>query len=205
VSRLLDAEGHQVTVIDSNWAALKRLGPEFKGRTITGGGFDRDVLLRAGIEQAEAFAAASSSDSVNIVAARVARNIFHVPRVVARLYEPRRAEVYRKLGLVTFSSSTWGAERLRELLTHSALDPVLSLGSGEVSVITVEAPPHLVGRTVHDLTAPGEIGVMALTREGRALIPLFGTQFRAGDLIHVVVAAGAMARLEGWLGLAEGG
>ncbi len=205
VSRLLDGEGHEVSVIDYDPDALNRLGPDFKGRKFVGIGFDRDVLLKAGIEQAEAFASASSSDSANIVAARIARHIFHVPRVAARLYDPRRAEIYRRLGLVTFSTTTWGAERLRELLTHSALDPVLSLGSGEVSVISVEAPPHLVGRTVHDLTAPGEIGVAALTRDGRALIPLYGTQFRAGDLLHVVVAAGAMDRLEQWLGLAEGG
>ncbi len=91
--------------------------------------------LKAGIEQADAFAATSASDNANVVAARIARNIFHVPRVVARLYDPRRAEIYQRLGLLTISSTTWGAKRIHELLTHSELDPVLTFGSGEVSLL----------------------------------------------------------------------
>jgi trk system potassium uptake protein len=201
VSRLMADEGHEVTVIDYDAAALARLGPEFKGHKVTGVGFDRNVLLEAGIEQADAFAATSSSDNANIIAARVAHNVFHVPKVVARLFDPRRAEIYRRLGLMTISSTAWGAERIHELLTHRDLDPVLTFGNGEVCLISVEAPPQLVGRTVHNLTVPGEISVVALTREGQALLPLFGTQLRTGDLIHLAVLASAMERLESWLGL----
>ncbi|HLF01935.1 MAG TPA: TrkA family potassium uptake protein [Anaerolineales bacterium] len=205
VSRLMADEGHDVTVIDQDEAALARLGPGFKGRKVKGIGFDRKVLLEAGIGQADAFAATSSSDNANIVAARIARNVFHVPKVVARLYDPRRTEIYRRLGLVTISSTTWGAERIREVLTHGQFDPVVTFGNGEVAVLTIEAPPLLAGRTVKDVTAPGEISVIAITREGRAFIPAFGTQIQADDSIHLTVLAGAMERLESWLGLGEGG
>ena len=205
VSRLMAREGHDVVVVDYDAAALARLGPDFRGRKIKGLGFDRQVLIDAGIERAEAFAATSSSDNANIIAARVARNVFHVPKVVARLYDPRRAEIYRRLGLVTISSTTWGAERIHELLTHADLDPVLTFGSGEVSLIAIETPPQLVGRTVKDITVPGEIGVVVLTREGKGLIPALGAQFRAGDLIYFVVLASAIERFESMLGLGEGG
>lgn len=205
VSRLMADEGHAVTVIDYDGAALERLGPAFKGRTVKGLGFDRKILLEAGIEQAEAFAATSSSDNANIVAARIARNVFHVPKVVARLFDPRRAEIYQRLGLVTISSTTWGAERIHELLTHRDLDPVLTFGNGEVSLLNIEVPPQWVGRAVQHLTVSGELNVIAITREETAFIPALGTLFRAGDVIHLVVLAGAMERLEAWLGLGSAG
>src|SRR5512136_2087615 len=171
LARLLVDEGHQVAVIDYDARALERLGPNFKGQKIVGIGFDRDVLVKAGIEQADAFAAASSSDNVNIVAARIAHNIFHVPRVVARLFDPQRAEIYRRLGMLTISSTTWGAERLREMLTSAELDPIVSFGSGEVSLVNIDVPPHLVGRMVKDLTVPSEIIIVSITRQGAAFIP----------------------------------
>lgn len=105
LANLMSAEGHQVTVIDYEQDALNRLGQNFPGQLIKGVGFDHDVLLNAGIETADAFAATSSSDNANILAARIARNIYHVPRVVARLYDPRRAEIYQRLGLRTISST----------------------------------------------------------------------------------------------------
>lgn len=205
VSRLMADEGHAVAVIDQDPEALARLGPTFRGQTVLGLGFDRRVLLEAGIETADGFVATSSSDNANIVAARLARNVFHVPKVVARLYDPRRAEIYRRLGLVTISSTTWGAERIHELLSHGDLDPVHTFGSGEVCLLSVDAPPHLVGRTVHNLAVPGEIVVVALTRDGRALIPSLGTQFRRGDVLHLAVLAEAMGRLESLLDLSYSG
>lgn len=201
VSRLMAGEDHAVAVIDQNPEALARLGPEFRGQKVLGLGFDRRVLLEAGIETAEGFVATSSSDNANIVAARLARNVFHVPKVVARLYDPRRAEIYRRLGLVTISSTTWGAERIHELLSHADLDPVHTFGSGEVCLLSVDAPPHLIGRTVQNLAIPGEIIVVAVTRDGRALIPSLGTQFRSGDVLHLAVLAEAMGRLEALLDL----
>jgi trk system potassium uptake protein len=201
VARILDAEGHVVTIIDYNAEALARLGSDFRGRKVNGIGFDRSVLMEAGIENADAFTATSSSDNANIVAARVARNIFHVPKVIARLYDPRRAEIYQRLGLLTISSTTWGAQRIYELLTHDSLDPMLSFGNGEVKLLTLELPPQLEDREVHDITVPGEVHVVAITREGRAMLPTLGTVFRKGDLVCLSVLASAMDRLEGLLGL----
>ena len=113
VSKLLIEQQHEVTIIDHDANAGKHVAPGFKAHIISGVGFDRDVLIRAGIEQAEAFVASSTSDNANIVAARIARNIFHVPRVVARLYDPRRAEIYQRLGLTTVSATNWAAGRSR--------------------------------------------------------------------------------------------
>lgn len=205
LARLLVTEDHQVVVIDQDGSALERLGPNFKGQRITGIGFDRDVLIRAGIEQADAFAAASSSDNANIVAARIAHNIFHVPRVVARLFDPRRAEIYRRLGMLTISSTTWGAERIREMLTSAELDPVLSFGSGEVSLLNIELPPQLVGRMVKDLSVPTEIVVIAITRQGAAFIPTMGSQFKEGDILQVALQSSSLERFKTLLGLSEGG
>jgi trk system potassium uptake protein len=204
LARLMSEEGHDVAVIDYSDHALARLGPDFKGRRVRGVGFDREVLLRAGIESADGFAATSSSDNVNAVAARVARTLFHVPRVVARLFDPERAEVYKRLGLATISSTSWGAERIRELLTHADLDSVRSFGTGEVQLLEIEVPSALVGRSVRDLSVPSEVSVIAITRDGRALLPMLGTAFRVGDIIHLAVLSDAMARVETLLGLGEG-
>ncbi len=205
LARLLVDEGHQVSVIDYDARALERLGTNFKGQRIAGVGFDREVLLNAGIEQADAFAAASSSDNVNIVAARIAHNIFHVPRVVARLFDPQRAEIYRRLGMLTISSTTWGAERLRELLTSADLDPIISLGSGEVNLVNIDIPSHLVGRMVKDLTVPSEIVIVSITRQGAAFIPTLGSQFKDGDVAQVAILATALERFKTLLGIMEGG
>jgi len=200
-SMSLDQHGHDVTVIDHDANASGRLGKSFRGRVVPGLGFDRDVLGNAGIEQADAFVAASQSDNANIVAARIARTIFHVPRVVARLYDPRRAEIYQRLGVTTISSTTWGAERIRQILSHTDLDVWSTFGRGEVSIVSIEAPQPLVGHSVAQLNVPGEVIVIAITRDDKALMPISGTEFREGDLIHLAVLASAMTRLEEMLGL----
>jgi trk system potassium uptake protein TrkA len=197
----LDQRGHEVTVIDHDANSDGRLGPEFRGRVIKGVGFDRVVLLQAGIETAEAFVAASSSDNANIVAARIARYIFKVPRVIARLYDPLRAEVYKRLGLTTISTTTWGAERIYELITHTDLDVTHTFGRGEVSILSVEASYELAGRSVREISIPGEISVISITREDRAFIPSAGTTFREGDVLHLTVMASAMGRVEQMLGM----
>ncbi len=202
VSNLLANRGHDVTVIDHRDAdALTRLGPNFKGRVINGLGFDRQVLLEAGIEHAEGFVAASASDNANIVGARIARNVFYVPRVVARMYDPRRAEIYQRLGLMTISSTELGVRQIYELVTHTDLDVVKKFGRGEVSLITVEAGPHLAGRSVRDLSISGEVSVVSITRDDRAYIPSTGTEFREGDILHLAVLATSMTRLEEMLGI----
>jgi trk system potassium uptake protein TrkA len=205
VSLLMSREGHDVRVIDYEAAALARLGPGFRGKRIRGIGFDRDILMQAGIEEADAFAATSSSDNANILAARIARNIFSVPRVVARLYDPRQAEIYQRLGLLTISSTEWGAQRIHELLSHSELDPILTFGNGQVSLLSIEVPPHLIGKNVKNLVIPGEINVIAITRRDRAFLPMLGADFRNGDILHLVILAEAMSRVKDMLGLSEGG
>jgi trk system potassium uptake protein len=201
VSLFMDREGHSVTVIDADARALDHIDASFKGHKVCGVGFDRQVLIRAGIESADAFVASSASDNANIVAARIARNIFHVPRVIARLYDPRRAEIYRRLGLVTISMTAWGVERINELLAHTNLDPVMAFGRGEVSLVAVEVPLRLAGRTVSQVSIPGEILVAAITRQGEALVPTLGTEFSQGDIVHFAVQAHAMERLEALLEL----
>lgn len=202
VSLLLAERGHDVTVIDHrDTDATLRLGPKFKGRVINGLGFDENILIQAGIKQADAFIAASSSDNANIVGARIARNIFQVPRVAARLFDPRRAEIYQRLGLKTISTTTMGAERIYELITHSDLDVLHNFGHGEVSVVAAEVSSNLAGRTVRDLNVPGEFSVVSITREEKAFIPSPGTEFRVGDLLHLVVQSSALSRLQDMLGL----
>jgi trk system potassium uptake protein len=205
LSNLLLDEGHRVVVIDDDPRELERLGPNFRGTTLRGVGFDRDVMLRAGIEEAEAFAATSRSDNANIVAARIARQVFRVPRVVARIQEPRKVEIYRRLGLITISPAHWGAQRISELLTHSDMAPVMTVGNGEVSVVAIEVPPHLEGRMVRDLIVPGEVIVFAITREDSGILPTTGTELYAGDVLHMAVLAGSMDRLDAMLGLSTGG
>jgi len=196
----LSRRGFDVTVVDREPAAFERLGASFRGETVTGGGIDRDVLLKAGIERADGLAAVTSSDEVNVVAARLARRLFRVPRVVARLYEPGKAEVYRRLGLQTISHVTWGISRIIELLCYSKLETIKTLGSGEVDVVEAEVPHLLVGRTVNDMTVPGEIHVVAVTRQGKTFLPTPGTEFHEGDLVHVALLASSSERLQAILG-----
>jgi trk system potassium uptake protein TrkA len=167
---------------------------------VAGVGFDRDVLLRAGVERADGLAAVTASDEVNVVAARLARQVFHVPRVVARLYDPRKAEIYRRLGILTISTTTWGIQRIAELLSYSDLDVVLSLSS-DVDLVQVNVPPLLVGRTAQALIVPGEANIVAIGRGGRTLLPAPGTTFQEGDLIYLAVLAASADRLKRLLAL----
>ncbi len=188
-------KGHIVTVVDSNPRAFDRLGPEFRGRTVQGDGFAEDALKRAGIETADAFAAVTTSDSVNIVAARVARDLFHVAHVVARVYNPRRAPIYEKLGLQTVASSSWGAQRVELLLLHPGLQSVYAAGNGEVQLYEVSIPHEWEGRTVGELV-PAEGAVpAALARGGRASLPGRDTLLKAHDLLQVSATAEGAAIL----------
>ena len=189
-------DGHDVTVVDKNPQAFYRLGAGFKGATVEGVGFDRDVLIRAGVERADALAATTSGDNSNIITARVARNVFHVPKVIARLYDPRRAEIYQRLGLQTVSSTAWGVSRAVQLLTHAELYVTATLGSGDVEIIELEVPPHWASRTVNNANVPGEINVVAVTRQGKTFVPVTGTVFQDGDRAAVAVLAAARERLE---------
>jgi trk system potassium uptake protein len=201
VSLLLASQGHEVTVIDHDDNAPLRLGKEFKGKIVHGLGFDRNVLIEAGVETAEGFVAASSSDNANIVAARIVRKIFRVPRVVARLYDPARAEVYFRLGLTTISSTAWGAERIIEVITHTDLDVLHIFRDGGTTIVRVETPVRLYGHRPVQMNIPGEIMVISITRNDHTFIPVSGTEFQEGDVIYLAVIPSAMVRLEELLGI----
>jgi trk system potassium uptake protein TrkA len=195
LTRTLSQHGHAVTVVDKDPLAVTGIGSAFTGQTIVGSGFDRDVLVQAGIERADGLAAVTGSDEANAVIARLTRQVFRVPRVVARLYDPRKAEVYRRLGLQTINPVTWGIHRIAELLRYAQLQPIVSLGSGDVDLVETEIPPLLVGRTVHEVTIHGEVHVTAISRGGKTFLPTLGTTFQEGDLLHIAVLATSANRL----------
>jgi trk system potassium uptake protein TrkA len=171
-----------------------------KVTTVRGIGFDRDVLVQAGIQHADGLAAATGVDEANVVVARLARQIFRVPRVVARVYEPRNAEIYRRLGIVTVSPLAWGVDRMAEALEGTEAAPVFSLGSGEVNFVIVDVTPLLVGRPVRALTVPQELHVTAIVRNGHALLPASDTVLQTGDRLCLAVTARASTRLSSMMG-----
>jgi trk system potassium uptake protein TrkA len=200
LAKTLIGRGHSVTVVDKDPLAFEKLGDHFKGQMIFGIGFDREVLLKAGIERADGVAAVTSSDEANVVASRIARDFFHVPRVVARLYDVRQAEIYKRLGIQTIAPTGWGINRIADLLLYSPLETVFSLGSGEVELVVAEVPQLLVGKTVRDLTVVGEIHVVSITRANKTFLPTLGTIFREGDLLYLAVLTTSTNRLKELLG-----
>lgn len=199
LASLLAQDGHQVAIVDRNPAAFGRLAPSFAGRTIVGDAFDLGTLQAAEIERADAFATVTAGDNTNYVLAAMARRRFRVPRVVARIYDPIRADIYRRLGVPTISSTTWGANKIRDLLLYVGLTSVLTIANAEVEVVEVGVGPDLAGFEVKSLSVPEEIQVIAIVRGGRAFIPSPLAVFNAGDLLYVAVAAGAKERLESML------
>lgn len=198
LAQTLVRRDHSVTIIDKNVDAFIRLGTNFNGKTIEGIGFDRDVLLKAGIERTDCLAAVTNSDEANVVTAQVARHVFHVPRVVARLYDPRQAEIYNRLGLSTIAPNQWGVQRIAELLVYSQMDVVFNLGH-EVGIVEIEIPHLLSGRTVNDLTIPGDVSVIAINRQNHTTLPTFGTVFQTGDRVFLAVMHTAVERLNNML------
>lgn len=200
LAHILSHRGHAVTVIDKDQAAVTALETGFSGRTLIGSGFDRDLLIRAGIERSDGLAAVTGSDETNVVSAQLARRLFQVPKAIARVYDPRKAEMYRRLGIQTLNPITWGSNRIAELLSYSHLDTIVSLGSGEVDVVEAEIPPLWVGRTVSEATISGELHVTAISRSGHTFLPTASAVFHAGDVVHVVVQTASADRLKGFLG-----
>ncbi len=188
--------GHSVTVIDSNRMAFEKLGSAFNGRTLEGVGFDWDVLTRADIAHAEAVVAVTSSDNVNAVVARLARQVFQVPKVIARMYDTRKAEIYEQFGIQTLSTTKWGIKRSAELLSYTPFKTTVSLGSGEVDIVEIEISARLAGSTVAQLTVPGEIQIVAVNRKEKTFLPTLGTELMEQDHVYVAKAAGAGARLK---------
>jgi trk system potassium uptake protein TrkA len=183
----LEAAGHSVAIIDQSKEAFRRLGSDFKGRTILGVGFDRDTLLEAGIDGADAFAAVSNGDNSNILAARVARENYGVTNVVARIYDPGRAEIYQRLGIPTVATVIWASDQiLRRILPGGARSEWRD-ATGTVQLLEVH--PHLnwYGRPIAELETATESRVAFLTRLGEALIPDEHTVLQDGDLVHMTI------------------
>ena len=188
-------QGHDVTVVDVKPDAFNNLGPEFRGRTVQGICFDHDVLKRAGIETADGFAAATSSDNANIIAAKIARDIFGVKNVVVRVYNPGRRELYERMGMQAVASSSWGALRMEQLLTHPGVIDVETIGHGEVRLLEVKVPESWAGRPITNLL-DGRAIIGAVTRAGRAFVPQSGDYFRADDLVYISLPAELLPRLK---------
>ncbi len=181
----LEDRDHSVAVIDSNPDAFRRLGPGFAGTTVTGVGFDRDVLEAAGIDRAAAFAAVSSGDNSNIISARVAREQFGITNVVARIYDPGRAEVYQRLGITTVATVQWTADQVLRRLLPAGAEAVFRDPSGSVRVDEIPAPDGWVGQTVAELQDGTGARVAFLTRLGAGLIPTRHSIIQSGDLLNL--------------------
>jgi len=200
----LEAAGHSVAIIDQSKDAFRRLGADFKGRTILGVGFDRDTLLEAGIDGADAFAAVSNGDNSNILAARVARENYGVTNVVARIYDPGRAEIYQRLGIPTVATVSWASDQiLRRILPGGARSEWRD-ATGTVQLLEVH--PHLnwYGRPISELETATESRVAFLTRLGDALIPDEHTVLQDGDLVHMTIIDEKLAIAEAVLSKGPG-
>lgn len=183
----LEERGHQVAIIDQVPEAFRRLGPTFEGRTVTGVGFDPDVLKEAGIEHADAFAAVSSGDNSNIIGSRVAREEFGVQTVAARIYDQGRAEVYERLGIPTVATVRWAADQLRRRILPEGSESEWVDPSGEIRLAEVHVDRGWRGRTVGQLEEATAVRVAFLTRLGKGMLPTAETVIQDGDLVHVVM------------------
>jgi len=175
--------GHRVTVIDPVRASFDNLSPDFRGQTIEGEALNQDVLRRAGIAQADGLAAATNIDSVNAVVAHVASDVYHVPNVVVRNYDPHWRAVHETFGLHVVSSTSWGAQRMEEMLYQSEIHTVFSAGNGEVEIYEFGVPAAWNGARLADLFPDGPCTVAAITRAGRAQLPADDTPLETGDVI----------------------
>lgn len=192
----LQNRGHSVAVIDQNADAFRRLDASFEGKKVTGLGFDRDTLLQAGIEDAFAFAAVADGDNSNIVAARVVRETYGVQNVVARIYDPHRAEIYQRLGIPTVATVRWTTDQvLRRLLPMGAIDEFRD-ASGQISVAEVDVHPAWVGHPLRNLERASGARVAFLTRYGDGILPDDATVLQENDVVHVLVRAADLPEVE---------
>jgi trk system potassium uptake protein len=196
VARELTARGVEVTVVDRDVGALGRLGEGFAGAKVQGTVLDRRVLTEAGVDRADAVAVVTGSDEINAALALTARRVLGVPTVVARLYDPRTAEIYQRLGIRTVAPVTWGIQRIADLVTATTLAPTATLGAGGVEIVEVQVPPILDGRAAAELSVDGEIHVVAVTRHGRTTLATPASHLSAGDLVHVAITVASLGRLE---------
>jgi trk system potassium uptake protein len=193
------AEGHDVRIVDRNPKSSRLLPANFAGTWHQGNGFNRGVLNAAGIEHADAFVAVTSGDNSNVVAARTAKDVYRVPLVVARIYEPRRADIYRQLGIPTVASVVWTVNQIHQMLLHRHLEPELTFGNGETVLVRSALPDYLAGRPLRELEVDAEIRVVEVTRAGRSFIPEPAATAEPADLVTFAVATNALGRLRSFV------
>ena len=186
LAHILEDHGHSVAIIDQDVEAFRKLRPGFRGSKVTGVGFDRDVLIEAGIERADAFAAVSSGDNSNVIAARVVRESFGVQRVAARIYDPRRAEVYQRLGIPTVATVRWTADQMLRRLLPEGVATLWRDPTGAVVLAELACCDEWFGEKVSALELAADARVAFISRLGDTLLPGPGTVLQQGDVVHVI-------------------
>lgn len=187
LARSLEDRNHTVSVIDSNPDSFRRLGPSFNGLKVTGYGFDQEVLSQAGIERADAFAAVSSGDNSNIIAARVARETFGIQQVVARIYDPGRAEVYQRLGITTVATVKWTADQVLRRLLPAGAEPDFRDPSGTIRLDQVPATEPWIGQRTVLFQEQSRCRIAWIDRLGEGMLPTRESVIQEGDVLHVVM------------------
>jgi trk system potassium uptake protein len=195
LAHILEDRDNTVSIIDRDPEAFRRLRSSFKGDRITGIGFDRAVLTQAGIERADAFAAVSSGDNSNIISARVARETFGIERVAARIYDPRRAEVYERLGIPTVATVRWTADQMLRKLLPEGGEPLWRDPTGKIVLAEVAFSPAWIGEQVKSLEASTTSRVAFVDRLGQAFVAEPGTVLQEGDVLHVVARESDLDRI----------
>jgi trk system potassium uptake protein TrkA len=183
----LQGMGHSTAVIDQNREAFRRLGADFNGQTVTGMGFDRDTLLEAGIERANAFAAVSSGDNSNIIAARLAREVFGIANVVARIYDPARAEIYQRLGIPTVATVLWTTDQIVRHMLPEGASSEWTEPSGNLQLCQIPLHRDWYGEPISLIQSNTSARVAFITRLGEGIIPLERTILQEGDVVHLFV------------------
>jgi len=187
LARSLEDRNHTVSVIDSEPDAFRRLGPGFNGDKITGIGFDQQVLEKAGIRRADAFAAVSSGDNSNIIAARVARETFGIQQVVARIYDPGRAEVYQRLGITTVATVKWTSDQILRRLLPAGAEPDYRDPSGTVRLDQLPVTQVWVGHRTIQFQEDARCRIAWIDRLGEGVLPTRESVIQEGDLLHIVM------------------
>jgi trk system potassium uptake protein TrkA len=196
LARLLEKSGHEVAIIDQDETSFRRLGTAFEGQRVVGVGFDRDTLKQAGIARAYAFAAVSSGDNSNILAARVAREKFGVENVVARIYDPGRAEIYQRLGIPTVATVRWTSDQVMRRLLPSGHVPEFTDPSGQVVIAEMPIVPSWIGRRLTELEGMTGGRVAYVSRLGEGMLPGPDTVYQDGDLVHLALHREDLSRAE---------
>ena len=206
LAHILEDQGHSVAVIDQDADAFRKLRSGFKGRKITGYGFDRDVLIEAGIEEADAFAAVSSGDNSNIISARVVRESFGIQRVAARIYDPRRAEVYQRLGIPTVATVRWTADQMLRTLLPDGAESLWRDPTGKIVLAEVAYSERWLGEKIKLIEQAIGTRIAFISRLGQALMPEPGTVLQEGDMLYVIAEESDLERIAAQLAKrAEGG